>query len=257
MILKKDLFKLMKNAVFGKTVENARNHINSELVKTPERFERVLNEPYFKYSHIINENLVGVEKTRPITKLNKSIYVGMSILELSKLHMYRFYYDVLKERYGDNVRLAYTDTDSYISKIETEDVYDDFKKLGNYFDFSNYDKSHNNYSNINNKKLGFFKDEMEGKIMTEYVGLKPKMYCIEKEKEAEGYEKEKKKTEKQQKEAEGHEDDNDEDDCHNKAKGIPKCKVKQLTLEDYKKTLYENEKDHVNFNSLRTCKHTI
>ena len=79
-------------------MENVRNHINFELITSPQRFEKVVNEPYFKHSHIINENLVGVEKTRPITKLNKPIYVGMSILELSKLHMYHFYYDVLKRK---------------------------------------------------------------------------------------------------------------------------------------------------------------
>ena len=245
--VKKDLFKLMNNAVFGKTMENVRNHINFELITSAQRFEKVVNEPYVKHSHIINENLVGVEKTRPETKLKKPIYVGMSILELSKLHMYNFYYDVLKERYGDNVRLAYTDTDSYILKIETEDVYDDFKKLGNYFDFSNYEETHNNYDLTNNKKIGFFKDEMGGKIMTEYIGLKPKMYSHEKEKDEE---EEKQKKEKKQ-------DDDEEDDCHNKAKGIPKCKVKKLTIDDYKRTLNNNEKDYVNFKALRSYNHTI
>ena len=231
----------MNNAVFGKTMENVRNHINFELITSPQRFEKVVNEPYFKHSHIINENLVGVEKTRPITKLNKPIYVGMSILELSKLHMYNFYYDVLKERYGDKVRLAYVDTDSYILKIETEDVSDDLKKLGNYFDFSNYEDTHENYDLTNNKKIGFFKDEMGGKIMTEYIGLKPKMYSYEKEKDAQEEETETK--ENKNNDVNGEANGDDEDECHNKAKGIPKCKIKNITIDGYKKTLDNNEKD--------------
>ena len=94
----KDMYKLMNNAVYGKTMENVRNHINFELVDTPERYQKCVNNPTFKHRHIINENLVGVEKLKETVKLNKPIYVGMSILDLSKLHMYSFYYDVLKEK---------------------------------------------------------------------------------------------------------------------------------------------------------------
>jgi hypothetical protein len=150
--------------VFGKTMENVRNHINFELVSSPERFEKVMNSPSYKHSHIINEILVGVEKTRAITKLDKPIYAGMSILDLSKLHMYQSYYDIIKASYGDKVRLAYTDTDSFILKVETEDLYKDLKNMCDHFGFSNYDESHDNYDLKNNKKLGYFKDEMAGKL---------------------------------------------------------------------------------------------
>ena len=92
----KDMYKLMNNAVYGKTMENVREHIDFELVDTPERYQKCVNKPTFKHRHIINENLVGVEKVKATVKLNKPIYVGMSILDLSKLHMYSFYYDVLK-----------------------------------------------------------------------------------------------------------------------------------------------------------------
>ena len=141
----KDFFKLMNNAVFGKTMENVRNHIDFELVNNAERLAKILNEPVFKHSHIINDSLVGVEKMRTTTNLNKPIYLGFSILELSKLHMYKFYYDVLKTRYGDKVRLAYTDTDSYVLYIETDDVYKDFRELGDVFDFSDYPTDHENF----------------------------------------------------------------------------------------------------------------
>ena len=136
----KDMYKLMNNAVYGKTMENVREHINFELVDTPERFQKVVNDPCYKYRHIINENLVGVEKIKDTIKLNKPIYVGVSILDLSKLHMYKFYYDVLKEKYKDNIRLIYTDTDSFVTHIKTDDIYEDFKDISKHMDFSGYDK---------------------------------------------------------------------------------------------------------------------
>ena len=87
-------------------MENVRNHIDFELVNNADRLAKILNEPVFKHSHIINDSLVGAEKIRTTTNLNKPIYLGLSSIELSKLHMYKFYYDVLKIRYGDKVRLA-------------------------------------------------------------------------------------------------------------------------------------------------------
>jgi hypothetical protein len=244
----KDLFKLMNNAVFGKTMENVRNHINFELVSSPERFEKVINSPYYKHSHIINDNLVGVEKTRAITKLNKPIYVGMSILDLSKLHMYQSYYDVIKPKYGDKVRLAYTDTDSFILKVETEDLYKDLKNMGDYFDFSNYAEDHDNYDLKNNKKLGYFKDEMAGQIMREYVGLKPKMYSYDKEEE---------EREKSKEDSNEESESDEEEQIHNKAKGVPMCKAQSFVINDHIKTLYTNDKKTVNFNRIRSFNHTL
>jgi hypothetical protein len=86
----------MNNAVFGKTMENVRNHCDFELVNDGTRLEKCLNNPTFKHCHRINENLVGVEKIKAVIKLNKPIYLGMAILDLSKLHVYQFFYDVLK-----------------------------------------------------------------------------------------------------------------------------------------------------------------
>ena len=94
----KDMYKLMNNAAYGKTMENVRDHIDSELVDTPERFQKCETNPTFKYRHIINENFERVEKLKQAVKLYKPIYVGVSILDLSKLDMYSFYYDVTKER---------------------------------------------------------------------------------------------------------------------------------------------------------------
>ena len=83
---------------------------------------KCVNHPSFKHSHIINENLVGVEKQKPKLKLDKPIFIGMTILDLSKQHTYRFCYDVTKPKYGDNTRMVYTDTDSFLFQSKTDDT---------------------------------------------------------------------------------------------------------------------------------------
>ena len=103
----KDIFKLLNDAVFGKTMEDKRKHLDFETVSDEKRLMKCVYNPSFNHSHIINENLVGVEKQKPKLKLDKPIFIGMSILDLSKQHMYRFYYDVMKPRYGDNIRMVY------------------------------------------------------------------------------------------------------------------------------------------------------
>ena len=99
----KDIFKLLNNAVVGKTMEDKRKHLDFEIVSDERPIMKCVNNPSFKHSHIINENLVGVEKQKPKLKLDKPKFIGMSILDLSKQHMYKFYYDVMKPKYGDNI----------------------------------------------------------------------------------------------------------------------------------------------------------
>ena len=118
----KDIFKLLNNAVFGKTMEDKRKHLDFEIVSDERRFMKCVNNPSLKHSHIINENLVGVEKQKPKLKLDKPIFIGMSILDLSKQHMYKFYYDVMKPKYGENIRMVYTDTDSFVFHTKTDDI---------------------------------------------------------------------------------------------------------------------------------------
>ena len=119
----KDIFKLLNNAVFGKTMEDKRKHLDFEIVSDERRFMKCVNNPSFKRSHIINEDLVGVEKQKPKLKLDKPIFIGMSILDLSKQHMYKFYYDAMKPKYGENIRMVYTDTDSFVFHTKTDDIY--------------------------------------------------------------------------------------------------------------------------------------
>ena len=101
------------------------------------------------------------------------IYIGVSILELSKLHIYQFYHDVMKKKYDNKCELCYTDTDSLIVHIETEGLYKDFDDMKEHMDFSGYDKSHPCYDSTNKKLLGKFKDEHDGKIVIQHIGLKP------------------------------------------------------------------------------------
>ena len=135
----------MNNSVYGKTMENVRKHGDYEIVNTPERFQKLVNKPLFKHRYIINEDLVIVEKDKHIVELNKPIYMGMSILDYSKIHMYSFYYDVLKLKYDDKIKLVYTDTDSYVIKVETDDLYEDFVEINEYMDFSDYPAEHPNH----------------------------------------------------------------------------------------------------------------
>jgi hypothetical protein len=229
----KDLFKLMNNAVYGKTMENVREHIDFELVDNIHRLEKCVNSPTYKYRHIINDKLIGIEKTKQVVKLNKPIYIGMAILDLSKLHMYQFYYDVLKKQYGDKIKMIYTDTDSYVIYVETEDLYDDLNNLKEYMDFSDYPKNHKNYNITNKKKLGCFKDEVNGNIIVEFIGLKPKMYAFRV-------------------------DENNKLIEKKKAKGIPKNVLKKnVTFDLYKKSLESNEKHEVQFNNIRSYNHEI
>ena len=145
-------------------MEDKRKHLDFEIVSDERRFMKCVNNPSFKHSHIINENLVGVEKQKPKLKLDKPIFIGMSILDLSKQHMYKFYYDVMKPTYGDNIRMVYTDTDSFVFHTKTDDIYQDFKEINDEMDFSGYDKNQKCYDATNKKVLGKLRMNAKEKI---------------------------------------------------------------------------------------------
>uniref|UniRef100_A0A1I7TZ65 DNA-directed DNA polymerase n=1 Tax=Caenorhabditis tropicalis TaxID=1561998 RepID=A0A1I7TZ65_9PELO len=121
---------------------------------------------------------VEVEMTQKSIKLDKPIYVGMAILDLSKYLMYEFHYDVMLPKYSSNLRLCYQDTDSYIYEIKTDDVYEDMMTIKEHFDFSDYPTDNKLHSVENKKVIGKFKDELNGKIMTEIVAFRPKQYAF-------------------------------------------------------------------------------
>ena len=119
----KDFFKLMSNAVFGKTIESVRKHRDIKLVKTDYKRNKLASKPNYHTMKLISENLSIIEMKKVKVKMNKPMYLGLSILEISKIIMYEFWYDYMEKKYGDMVKLCYTDTDSLIMNIKTKDFY--------------------------------------------------------------------------------------------------------------------------------------
>ena len=227
----KDVYKLMNNAIFGKTMEDKRKHLDFEVVSDETRYMKCVSNPNFKHSHIINENLVGVEKQETKLKLDKPIFIGMSILDLSKQHMYKFYYDVMKPKYGDNIKMVYTDTDSFVFHTKTNDIYEDLNTIKKELDFSDYPKEHKCYDDNNKKVLGKFKDELKSKIITGFIALRPKCYAYS------VYGGDKK---------------------YKKCKGIAKGTVRrQMKYEEFETVLKTNKVIHKSFNSIRSKNHRI
>ena len=192
--LEKDLFKLMNNAVFGKTLQNPRKQRTIDFVSSPYRAKKLVANPLFKGFQIINENLYSIERAPTSIMFDKPIYAGFTILELSKLHMFQFHYDHIKKLYpGDKSRLCFTDTDSFLYSIKTDNVYADMMQNKELFDFSNFPDTHpcfegmqpaavKELKNMNKKVLGKFKDELGGEEMLEFIGLRSKVYsfrCID------------------------------------------------------------------------------
>lgn len=173
----KDFFKLMNNAIFGKTMENVRKRMNIELVYNDRRMKRVVAKPTFNRFKIFNNDLVGVHLLTAKLNCNKPIQVGLAILDISKTLMYEFHYDYMRKRYPQ-CRLLFTDTDSLCYDIQTDDIYQDMKNDAHLFDTSDYPKDHFLYSDVNKKVLGKMKDECAGIPIQEFVGLRPKMYSL-------------------------------------------------------------------------------
>ena len=211
----KDLFKLMNNSVFGKVMENIRKHRDIKLVTTDKKRSKLVSEPNYHTINLISEDLSIIEMKKTKVKMNKPIYLGLSILEISKILMYEFCYDYMKPKYNDNVKLCYMDTDSFIMNIKTNDFYKDIASdVENRFDTSIYEVNRPLPTGKNKKVIGLMKDELGGKIITEFVTLRPKTYSFLT-------------------------DDSKED---KKAKGAKKCVIKKIIkFNDYKKCLLNDE----------------
>ena len=175
----KDFFKLMNNSVFGKTMENIRKRSNIYLETDPEHFLRQVAKPTYVSHKIFHENLVALNMKKEQIKLDKPSYVGMCILDLSKVLMYDFHYNFIKKKYGERAKLLFTDTDSLCYHILTDDVYEDLYNHKDMFDNSDYSKSSKFYFDENKKVIGKFKDEAAGNPITSFIGHKSKMYSYE------------------------------------------------------------------------------
>lgn len=229
---KKSLFKLFVNSCFGKFIENQRNRINFRLISDSKKLERAISKTSFLRSVVFNQNLVGIHSRRRIIKLNKPIYVGAAILELSKFHMYHFYYHRLQKIFHDIPfpKLLYMDTDAWILSVQTPDIYKYIKSNMDYFDTSNYPKNHFCFSEHNKKIPGLFTDEFGSKTCTEFISLSPKVYCIKLL----------------------------DNEYIKKIKGVKKNIVnQQITFENYFKCLFEGIVLKKKQKSFRSYKHVI
>ena len=172
----KDSFKLMNNSVFGKTMENLRKRVNVKLVTDEKKRIKLTSKPTYVSSKIFNKNLVAIPKIKETITLNRPAYVGMCILDLSKTLMYDFHYNYIKQKYNNKAKLLFTDTDSLCYEIETTDVYKDFCNDKDKFDNSDYPEDSPYFNKANKKVIGKFKDETSGMPITEFIGLRSKMY---------------------------------------------------------------------------------
>ena len=193
-------------------MENIRKHRDIKLVTTDKKkevnwFQNQIN--------LISEDLSIIEMKKTKVKMNKPIYLGLSILEISKTLMYEFSYDYMKPKYGNDVKLCYMDTDSFVMNIKTNDFYRDITNdVERRFDTSNYEVNRPLPTGKNKKVIGLMKDELGGKIITEFFTLRPKTYSYLT-------------------------DDSKED---KKAKGTKKCVIKRMIkFDDYKNCLLNGE----------------
>ena len=211
----KDLFKLMNNSVFGKTMENIRKHRDIKLVTTDKKRIKLVSEPNHHTMNYISEDLSVTEMNKTRVKMNKTIYLGLSILVISKILMYEFWCDYMKPKYGNDVKLCYMDADSFIMSIKTNDFYKDIANdVEKRFDTSNYEVDRPLPTGKNKKVIGLMKDELGGGITAEFAALRPKTYSYL------------------------------TDDCteNKKAKGTKKCVIKRMIkFDDCKKCILNSE----------------
>ena len=215
--VERDFFKLMNNSVFGKTMKNVRNHRDIKIVTTNKQRNKFASEPNYNTTKYISKYLLIMEMKNVEVKMNKPVYLGQAILDISKTLMYEFWYHYIKPKYRDNARLCYMDTDSFIINIKTEDFYKDIASdVEKWFDTFKYDKNDKRPLpiGINKKVIGKFKDKLEGKIMTEFCALRAKAYAYKL---------------------------CDDTECK-KAKGTKKSVIKrELMFENYKDSLFNDE----------------
>ena len=213
----KDFFKLMNNAVFGKTMENVRKHRDIKLVTTDEKRNKLVSEPNYQTIKQFSENLLAIEMKKTKVKMNKPVYLGMSILGISKTLMCEFWYDYIKPKYGNRAKLCYTDTDSFVIHIKTENFYKDIANdVKKWFDTSSYDENDERSLPIGKNKnvIHLFKDKLGGKIMKVFAGLRAKTWAYLM----------------------------DDDSETKKAKGTKKCVIKKdLMVKNYEDCLYNDK----------------
>ena len=220
----------MNNSVFGTTMENLRKRVDIILVTDEKKLDKLTSKPTYMSSKIFNENLMAVHKVKETLTLNRPAYVGMCILDLSKMLMYDFHYNYIKKKYGDRAKLLFTDKDSLTYEIEAEDVHNDFWNDKDMFDNSDYPDNSTYHCNANKKVIGKFKDEACGVPIVKFIGLKSKIYSYVKDDEKGG----------------------------RTVKGIKKNVIKNnIKHKHYKNTLTNNEQMHHKMKTIRSQRHQL
>ena len=229
----KHFFKLMNNSVFVNTMENVKNHRDIKLTTTDNRRKRLVSEPDYHSHKRFSENLMAIEMKKTRVTMIKPLYLDMSILDISKTLMCKFWCDYIGPKYGDKKKLCYTDTDSFIINIKTEYFFEDISNdLEKWFDTSKYSKNDKRpLPTSKNKKVPrFFKDELGGKIITEVVALRPKAYAYL----------------------------TDDGSDHKKTEGTKMCVIKQkLMFENYKDCLFNNKTVYRSQDRFRSYYHVM
>ena len=229
----KGFFKLMNNSVFGKTIENIRKRQNIILVDDRKKAVKLTSRPNFDRATIFDKNLIAVHMKKTEVYFNKPVYVGQAILDLSKTLMFNFHYNYIQKKYKDRAELLFTDTDSLMYQIYTDDFYKDISHdIETKFDTSDYPPNHPSgiLTGVNKKVIGMFKDEVAGKQITYFVGLRPKLYSFKIEESKEVL----------------------------KCKGINKNVVKKgIEFEDYVQCLFSGEKQMRSMKIIRSENHDI
>ena len=214
----REFYKLCINIVYGKTMENVRKYRDVPQVRNDKKRSLLAFEHNYHSTKYISKDLLVMEMKKPEVYMNKSVYLGQAILDFSKMLMYEFWYDYLKPMYGSDISLCYTDTDSLIFLVKTDDFYKDISNdTEKWFDTSAYSKDIDRplQEGINKKVIGKFKDELAGKIMTKFCGLRAKCYSYKL----------------------------DDDTEEKKAKGVKECVIKrQITFDNYVDVLFNDKK---------------
>ena len=143
----RDFFKLMINSVYGNTMENLRKRINVRFVNSKKDFLKYTRKPTYVTHKLFNKNFAAIYEIKQVLVLNKPIYVGFTVLDLSKWLMYDFHYNFIKKNFS--AKLLFTDTDSLTYEIKSENIYKEFCQWKDFFDFSNYSKDSTFYDDTN------------------------------------------------------------------------------------------------------------
>ena len=198
------------------------------IITKQSQLDKIQAKPHLKRWEVLQEELALAELQRSVVRLDRPIYVGFSVLEESKVHMYRFHYQIMKPQYPD-ISLLFTDTDSLCYLIQTEDLYADFSsQLATYMDTSNFPRDHPSYSTANARVLGKFKEEQPPpNCVAKFVGLRPKLYALE----------------------------NADGSSKSTCKGVPRHKKSKFAT--YLACLQSRKPQHARFNAIRSTLHSV